>query len=64
MSGVDRVITLPKQTEKPQSIEEQIYAAVYSASVYNFVTKIEHGHQIVYVVPAHVYEKWKATLNA
>lgn len=60
----DKVITLPERAEKPQSVEDQIYAAVYSASVYNFVTKIEHGHQAVYVVPAHVYEEWKKTHNA
>ena len=59
-----KIITLPVRDKQPQSIEDQIYAAVYSASVYNFVTKIEHGHQAVYIVPERAFDAWRASLNA
>jgi hypothetical protein len=36
-------------------LEEQIMAAVYEASVYNWATKIVSGHREVYIVSKSTY---------
>lgn len=54
---------MPTPVETPRSIEEQLNAAVYSASTYNVATQIKQGYRVAYVVPSFVYERWQGRLN-
>jgi hypothetical protein len=51
-----REIRLPDE-DTPQSLEDQLRAALYEGANYHEITKITHTHRASYLVPEHIYEK-------